>query len=699
MLQQLISGTAKICVIEPNATRRSALAEGLRSLFGGSVQSMPSLKDLMAQAETGEQLPDWIITGLLAGTSVNALRFLKLVIEQPALHHLRLSLVIDQTESWCLRAAFELGLISAHRKAPDMMSQMAEFAGMLDIARRNDAQESLVSGHFLRQVLTDAHLDQERLAFEQCLLSLNPTRANLVLEYGEALLRVGRRQDSLALLSRLQLTDKTLAERSKRLVEEIVGPTDNGHGAAVNFAVQWGIKNAVIVDPDESIRNLVSEALASVGVTNIKMFADGLSAWEHMEASGEPDLMITEWRAPRLGGDRLLQRMRQNRMTAVPIVIFSSLVKSCDRPVLREFGATDVIVKPMSRKQFLTMLASVIEEDRRPNGVEAYERRIRLSLSAHNVSLATQLLAELRAAGGATATQLDGLDAELAYAKGDFKRAVELAARSISILGEDIALLNLLGKGLLKLGRPREAAQFLNKAQGLSPHNVERLCLLAESQVETNVAAASAAVREAQNLDPKHAQVTNTAAKVALATNNVAETKDLLSRIGDTAEIIAFMNNRAVALISDQRYDEGIATYETALKSLPASAEHLKPFIGYNLGLALIRAGRIPQSITVLDWVAREAEGALEAKSRSLMDRSIAAQSAGKPVELKTGSASNDVKEQILDASSGVIPGEIPIGQLGCHKIYNAQAIAQPEAAALLKEAVRFKMRPNVHKY
>ena len=87
-----------------------------------------------------------------------------------------------------------------------------------------------------------------------------------------------------------------------------------------------GIKTCVIIDPDSTVNEVLKSFLQEVGIAKVEYFDDGLKAWGWLRANPEPDIIIQEWRLPKLTGPLLLQRIRQHGFLTVQIVIISSLI-------------------------------------------------------------------------------------------------------------------------------------------------------------------------------------------------------------------------------------------------------------------------------------------------------------------------------------------------------------------------------------
>lgn len=90
-----------------------------------------------------------------------------------------------------------------------------------------------------------------------------------------------------------------------------------------------------------------------------------------------PDLIVMEWRLPKVTGPMLLQRMRAHGMHLPSIIVNSSLVKRKDETLLKEMGVATVLEKPTKRGDYLNALAWVVGQARKPTEGKFLETTIR----------------------------------------------------------------------------------------------------------------------------------------------------------------------------------------------------------------------------------------------------------------------------------------------------------------------------------
>src|SRR4051794_35816557 len=116
MKSPIAAKTANVIIIEQNSSLRSGLMTAIKGLGFSKVSSFPECHHLFEYIEAGEGIPDWVITGLQPEGSVNGLHILDSTIRTPELHQMQVTFLLEKNEGFCVRNAFELGLLSWHFK-------------------------------------------------------------------------------------------------------------------------------------------------------------------------------------------------------------------------------------------------------------------------------------------------------------------------------------------------------------------------------------------------------------------------------------------------------------------------------------------------------------------------------------------------------------------------------------------------------
>ncbi len=117
--------------------------------------------------------------------------------------------------------------------------------------------------------------------------------------------------------------------------------------------------NVIIADDSRAMRMLVRKTLRDAGFTNteIREAKDGLEALE-LVRQWMPDLLMTDWNMPRMGGHDLLLALQEENFTGKAVVVSSAA--SPDMLVTAtEAGARTVIQKPFTPERFAKSLVQI----------------------------------------------------------------------------------------------------------------------------------------------------------------------------------------------------------------------------------------------------------------------------------------------------------------------------------------------------
>jgi two-component system cell cycle response regulator len=104
--------------------------------------------------------------------------------------------------------------------------------------------------------------------------------------------------------------------------------------------------HVLIADDDPVCRLTLAAAVERLG-HRCTLAHDGATAWQ-LFAAEHPDLLITDWHMPNLGGTELVQRVREHRRTAYAYVLV--LIGQADEEDARQTmaaGADDLVRKPL----------------------------------------------------------------------------------------------------------------------------------------------------------------------------------------------------------------------------------------------------------------------------------------------------------------------------------------------------------------
>lgn len=712
MAKALVSRTARVLIIEPSSAVRQLLSDVAKCLGFRDHGTAANCKDALGMLEFEDF--NWVITPAMLDDSVNALQLLKLFTEDSRLRQIRMSLIVDDSEEFCLPRAFELGLLSYHKKAYVRDLMEGELRGLIEKIDAYNGSSTLASADYVHKYLLQSKQYRPFKAFVERLLKLLPGSPEVLLKLAESQFVTHEPSKGFGTLLQIEHLYDSYKPRLDELSQRYLGNKNSIDGSGVHGQNALGVHRCVVIDPDTDVQRKLKDFLSYAGVPEVAIFDNGETAWEYCKQEQTIDLVVQEWRIPRVSGPQLLQRLRQCGRYDLPIVVISSLIKKDETPLVREMGVSAVIAKPFDKFTFFKELVWTLQQNVCPTEQKSFEQKIRMLLKVNKIEEAESILTEYLELAHVSEGSKKQMLAEMAFAKEKYKAARSHAVEALKLSGDSLMMLNLLGKCFMKLGEFESALKCMEKAQSISPHNVERLCNIAEVQFDLGQReAAKEALSSASSLDSGNDIVIETDAEIALLMGDSNRAKGLMAQLDSLPNIVSFMNNRAVALTRCGQFDEGIQLYQDTLIALPDPWSETHDIVVYNLGLAYVRHGDIDGAIEQLDRVKSSDETALGKKRSSLRKRLVSAKSAGEVVKLRASDAKKvcsepEVQEEIeaetegaagaeeltaLKGSAGAHPGE-----LCCYLVYKCSADEESATNKFLENMPRFGSRKALQK-
>ena len=659
---------ASIIVAHPTNSLRSQITSTLKTLGFKTVNGATEVGDivrLLGEEPKPQSRPVWILTTLYPEDKANALQLGRLLRETEELDKTFWSLIASQEDSYVLPLAIEQGLLSWH--PVDQFAAVEaiknEITSLMDVAIRLDCNPDLVALHYARLHLRITQAYDRLLKLTGAMVELRPDNAEFLYFYADALalnkqLDAAKRHATKALWM-----DKSLMQRVADIRDKDQGnlftrdeiATLEQSGTSVLGA--FGISRCVIVDPDNAARTHLRTALEGLGIKDVTEFEDGESAWDFLRDHHTGSILIMEWKLPKLSGMALLQRMHQKGIHDTPVIISSAQLGPQDRGLLEELGSGVLLQKPLSIEALDTHIRIAVKEENLPSSFKGVIRKVRSLLRQNNVPAAKKLW---------TASSKDMLvpgphrkimDAEILLAEARLEEAY-LDAQAAAKLGATGAYFyNLLGKIAFALGDFDSSAGWFDKANKEVAINIQRLTDLATVELHRgDTERASEMTSNAEKIDASNPRVVETKAIVAIEKGDLDEAAAMMAQLNDLMDIVAHLNNRAVALAWKGDHDRGIALYREALAAAPKgqtqNQKSFAPFVTYNMALALARKGDLaaaektaasidPLSISSMD-------GRLSMKVGGLQQRVKDAIRTGKKMEIDTPKTSEMSKQRIL---------------------------------------------------
>ncbi|MBA3329221.1 MAG: response regulator transcription factor [Solirubrobacterales bacterium] len=158
--------------------------------------------------------------------------------------------------------------------------------------------------------------------------------------------------------------------------------------------------NVLVVEDEPRIASFVKRGLEAEGF-GVTLADDGRTGLE-LARDGAYDIVILDLILPRLSGEQVLERLREEQPD-LPVIVLSAKDAISDRVTTIEAGADDYLTKPFSFSELLARINARLRSARRPTpavvsaaGVIVDPRRSTATVQDRTVKLTARELALLQ---------------------------------------------------------------------------------------------------------------------------------------------------------------------------------------------------------------------------------------------------------------------------------------------------------------
>jgi CheY-like chemotaxis protein/Flp pilus assembly protein TadD len=345
----------------------------------------------------------------------------------------------------------------------------------------------------------------------------------------------------------------------------------------------------LVVDDDEVSRNLIASHLTRMGVAVVDLAEDGHEAWAKIQNEQTYELIVLDWKLPKLSGLALFNRIRRRtEYRTTPLLVVSGFLEKHDFRLLQEFPCTALMEKPFTMVLFQNRVEELLKETVWYTQNVALMDTVLSAIKSDERKAEQLVLQVLRKAPNPVPLAL--IAARRLVRSRKIKAAESILRGVLDLDDACVMAMSELGKVLHLSGRHKEALDVLQQASRLSPQNLSRLCLIGE--VELNLKdpeSARAHFQKALELDPHDVKAK---AGITVAGNMIE--MDELVKAPDAGQVphafASLLNTMGIAYVRNGQYSRGIEQYRAALAFLHVRNDSAR--VAFNLGLGYLRWGR-----------------------------------------------------------------------------------------------------------
>lgn len=654
-MKKLTTKSCPVIIIHPSQSGRVELRGALNESGFQDIHTGDSVADVRKFQRTA---PDgWAIMPMFAAARESGMELLRETAKDKSLQEFRVTFVVDDVEFTLLPEAFEHGLLS-WIKGPVNRKLLSEgIESLMLLGEKFRTSSVKVAAEYLRRYLDQVADYDNVFRLEANMQKLFPRDGRPLFGMAKALLTKGHGEDAKQAFRQAVYLDPDLQAEIHQYLQEVGGRDAEQIQSVIGF------RTCLIVDPDQDILKALTEILANqFKVSEIKSFTDGEKAWQCIQDGFAPVMIFQEWKIGGLGGAEFLQRVRHHGLTESRIMIVSSLLDARDYPLLREMDVYDVIPKPFQREETIAVIERVLHEENFPASANGLVKKIHEAIDMSDFVKARHLKKQLATVPQVPKGQEKFVEAEILFAEKKYDQAKSAVFDAIRTMGRESADgLNLLGKILLALNELESALKVLERAQELSPRNINRLCDIATIHTEVgDVDRAQETVEKASAMDRNALVVRETEVKISMAVGDKSGSKKKMKDLENVKSIVSQMNNRAVAYVRTNAIDKALKLYRQTLDALPSDEREMRSKVLYNMGLACVRNDNLEKAKVHLLDAGRLGNETMKGKIGSLNKKVTQSIKSGKKIKLNEDAeitsrhaSVEDIFEQLRQAPSG----------------------------------------------
>jgi two-component system chemotaxis response regulator CheY len=117
----------------------------------------------------------------------------------------------------------------------------------------------------------------------------------------------------------------------------------------------------LVVDDSSTMRRIIVNTLARLGYKDVVQAADGVEAWDALQANEDIGVVITDWNMPNMNGLELVKKIRaQDKYKAMPIIMVTTEGGKKEVIIALKAGVNNYIVKPFTPQVLKEKLEGVL---------------------------------------------------------------------------------------------------------------------------------------------------------------------------------------------------------------------------------------------------------------------------------------------------------------------------------------------------
>ena len=369
--------------------------------------------------------------------------------------------------------------------------------------------------------------------------------------------------------------------------------------------------NVLIVDDQQRMRWTIKEMLRRIGYQNFLEADDGDSAIEKLRYQ-DVDMVLSDWRMPRLNGVEVLKFLRDDdQLRGLPFIMITGEMNEAVVAEAGEYEVDAYLLKPFTLTTLEEKINEALEKRRSLSPIDAHLDLGRAHMRAGKFDLALAEYQEALKINSKSPRTLLALG-QAFEAQDNHERALECYLAAVKIQPKFLRAHEALARLYQRLDRKDEAARHLKQATAISPKNVERhfqlaQALMANGQNDEAVKVLKTVMKVAQDQSSEVARRVGEA-MLTMGLNDEAE-EAFRQALEVNPQDIHLFNRLGIAFRKQGKFREAVDNYRRALSIAPDNE-----VLYFNLSRAYIDAGDRKAALTALNKALKIKPGFEEAR-------------------------------------------------------------------------------------
>ncbi len=355
------------------------------------------------------------------------------------------------------------------------------------------------------------------------------------------------------------------------------------------------IESALILDDSEPNVFFWDNLLREFDVKKITSYRAGADAIQNCERD-QPQIVITGWELGAMPGMIFLQKVLSvPSRKHVPCLFFAKSFSPDDLALIEELDLKYSVTWPFDQEKARSTLKQALDFENFLPRSEKLLRKIESFTLQYQASEALKIFDASLLKPGPGLARAKTLFGEVQFGLGQKELALQNYEEALTLNPQYLPARFALTRYFSLLGVYDKALENAQMVVKKNCQNFFALLNLSSAFIYAGqIDNAKRTLQTITDMDPENRQVDDELGKIALKEGNLALAARILKDTQNGDEIARFYNSLGINFVSKGLYEQGIATYESAVAVLASKAKmHL---IKYNLGLALKKKGNLLKS-------------------------------------------------------------------------------------------------------